>query len=415
MVKAAYPAIKARPAGRRRRDRRDDRQQHRLPRGALRARRSRARSTPSACTPTPPAWSTAPAHYYRDEQRPHRPLHVHRLPRGARRDGAQRRRRQADLDDRAGLEHAVHRAPGPATSASGRARSRSASARRSRPSSSRRPTAASPPTRSSASRSGSASRTSPARPTPAATGSTGRRRAEARRGRVRGARRAASRRSRAAARSTPAGPEIRIAKPLDGAQVRRHVRRSTRGRSTRAGGVGIRRIEIYADGKFERSFGDGARADVAPSGRRATGSSGKHTLDVQGLATRPTTRHRIDHRPQGPQAAEGHDRRDARARAARRHDRQGHGRRRAGARAQPRSTCPRGKAFVEFQQRSGGVGAGGRRVHRIGAAPSRPVDVTQASRAGLARVPALPRSQAGSRSRARSRCTSRSPDAATGG
>ena len=38
--------------------------------------------------------------------RPRRPLLVHGLPRGPRRDGPQRRRRQADLDDRARLEHA---------------------------------------------------------------------------------------------------------------------------------------------------------------------------------------------------------------------------------------------------------------------------------------------------------------------
>ena len=39
--------------------------------------------------------------------RPHRALRVHRLPRGAPRDGPQRRRRQADLDDRDRLEHVV--------------------------------------------------------------------------------------------------------------------------------------------------------------------------------------------------------------------------------------------------------------------------------------------------------------------
>ena len=62
--------------------------------------------------------------------RPRRPLHVHRLPRGPRGDEPARRRRQADLDDRARLEHAVDRADTPAASASARAPSRSASPRR---------------------------------------------------------------------------------------------------------------------------------------------------------------------------------------------------------------------------------------------------------------------------------------------
>ena len=70
-----------------------------------------------------------------------------------------RRRRQADLDDRDRLEHAVDEARS-CNVGRGRARSRSACRRAARRASCAPRTAASPPTRSSASRSGSACRTS---------------------------------------------------------------------------------------------------------------------------------------------------------------------------------------------------------------------------------------------------------------
>jgi hypothetical protein len=52
------------------------------------------------------------------------------------------------------------------------------------------------------------------------------------------------------------GPEIRIAEPLDGARFVKKLPIDARAVDS-AGGVGIRRIEIWADGKFARSFGDG--------------------------------------------------------------------------------------------------------------------------------------------------------------
>ena len=52
------------------------------------------------------------------------------------------------------------------------------------------------------------------------------------------------------------GPEIRISKPLDGAQFV-DVLPIDAAAVDAAGGVGIRRIEIWADGHFARSFGDG--------------------------------------------------------------------------------------------------------------------------------------------------------------
>ena len=80
---------------------------------------------------------------------PRRPLHVHGLPRGPRGHEPPRRRRQADLDDRAGLEHADDGAQllpvGEWTGHQAARRHRGAAGRSSSP----RPTAASPPTRSS--------------------------------------------------------------------------------------------------------------------------------------------------------------------------------------------------------------------------------------------------------------------------
>jgi hypothetical protein len=52
------------------------------------------------------------------------------------------------------------------------------------------------------------------------------------------------------------GPEILIAKPLDGARFVDVLPIDATAVDS-AGGVGIRRIEVWADGKFARSFGDG--------------------------------------------------------------------------------------------------------------------------------------------------------------
>ena len=103
ILKAAYPRDQGGRPGREGAARAADRQQLQLP---------RARSTPparggsfdavgvhtdTACLVDPPS-----AFYREDGQR--RALHLPGLPHGPRRDGRQRRRRQADLDDRAGLD-----------------------------------------------------------------------------------------------------------------------------------------------------------------------------------------------------------------------------------------------------------------------------------------------------------------------
>ena len=103
------PGDQGRAAARRRRHRRDDRQQHGLHRAALRARRQGSFDAVGVHTDTA-CLTDGPDVYLPRRARPRRPLHVHRLPRGPRGDEPPRRRRQADLDDRAGLEHADDRA-----------------------------------------------------------------------------------------------------------------------------------------------------------------------------------------------------------------------------------------------------------------------------------------------------------------
>jgi hypothetical protein len=72
------------------------------------------------------------------------------------------------------------------------------------------------------------------------------------------------------------GPDIQIAKPTDGAKFVDVLPIDARAVDT-AGGVGIRRIEVWADGKFEYSFGDG-HALMRSFWPVADWKRGKHTL-----------------------------------------------------------------------------------------------------------------------------------------
>jgi hypothetical protein len=72
------------------------------------------------------------------------------------------------------------------------------------------------------------------------------------------------------------GPEIRIAEPLDGARFVDVLPIDARAVDAN-GGVGIRRIEIWADGHFSRSFGDG-HALMRSFWPVAHWKRGKHTL-----------------------------------------------------------------------------------------------------------------------------------------
>ena len=225
---------------------------------------------------------------------------------------AQRRRRQADLDDRARLEHAEHGAAAPATPACGRGRSRSASARRSRPSSSRRPTAASPPTRTSQVALWFGLQDIPGSKY---AGGYGLYRAD---GSPKPLRRRVPARSPRGIAPLPcggvidkSGPDIQVAQPLDGAKfVDVIADRRARGRLARR----RRHPRGSRSGPTASSSARSATATrrCAASGRLALLEARQAHADVQGRGRGRQHVVEDDHRLQGAQAAEGQDRGDAR-------------------------------------------------------------------------------------------------------
>ena len=72
------------------------------------------------------------------------------------------------------------------------------------------------------------------------------------------------------------GPDIQVAQPTDGLKFVDMFDVDAKAVDS-AGGVGIRRLEFYADGKFVRSFGDGV-ADISPWWNSRYWKRGKHTL-----------------------------------------------------------------------------------------------------------------------------------------
>jgi hypothetical protein len=72
------------------------------------------------------------------------------------------------------------------------------------------------------------------------------------------------------------GPDIQVAQPLDGLKFVDMFDVKAKAVDT-AGGVGIRRLEFYADGKFVRSFGNGV-ASISPWWDSRYWKRGKHTL-----------------------------------------------------------------------------------------------------------------------------------------
>jgi hypothetical protein len=77
------------------------------------------------------------------------------------------------------------------------------------------------------------------------------------------------------------GPEIAVAKPLDGLKFVDMIDIDAKGVDS-PGGVGIARIKLYADGKFERTFGDG-RARISPYWPSRYWKRGKHTLTFKAI------------------------------------------------------------------------------------------------------------------------------------
>ena len=249
-----------------------------------------------------------------------------------------------------------------------------------------RPTAASPPTRSSASRSGSACRTSRARRTRAATASTA---PTARPSRPP----PRSARSTAASRPQPcggvidtSGPQIQVAQPLDGLKFVDMFDVDAKARRLAPAASASARLEFYADGKFVRSFGDGA-ASISPWWDSRYWKRGKHTLtfkaeDEAGNKTSKTiTVYKVK------QAPEGQDRRP-RSRSSSSTPRTVKVTGGVTPRTAHAATKLRGKAFVVFQKQAGRKWKTAQGPH---AAPAGRCAVTKrSSRGTLARVPELP-------------------------
>jgi hypothetical protein len=179
------------------------------------------------------------------------------------------------------------------------------------------------------------------------------------------------------------GPDIRIAQPLDGAKFVDVLPIDARAVDS-DGGVGIRRIEVWADGKFEYSFGDG-HALMRSFWPVADWKRGKHTLtfkaedEAGNKSSKSISVYKVRRLPKLKTAASlGLERLDpftvrvtggvslAKAHAA---------------------SKLRGKAFVVFQKR---VKAKGRlkwrTKHRVGRRASKGVDVTKRLESGSWRV-----------------------------
>jgi hypothetical protein len=93
------------------------------------------------------------------------------------------------------------------------------------------------------------------------------------------------------------GPEIEIAEPLDGTKFVDMIDIDARGVDS-SGGVGIARIKMYADGKFERTFGDG-HARISPWWPSRYWKRGTHTLtfkaidEANNVITKSVTVHKV--------------------------------------------------------------------------------------------------------------------------
>ena len=95
------------------------------------------------------------------------------------------------------------------------------------------------------------------------------------------------------------GPQIEIAEPLDGLRFVDMIDIDARGVDS-PGGVGIARIKMYADGKFERTFGDG-HARISPWWPSRYWKRGKHTLTFKAIDEASNVLIEVGHGLQGPQ------------------------------------------------------------------------------------------------------------------
>jgi hypothetical protein len=97
------------------------------------------------------------------------------------------------------------------------------------------------------------------------------------------------------------GPELVVAKPLDGLKFVDMIDIAAKGVDS-PGGVGIARIKFYVDGKFERTSGDG-EFDISPFWDSRYWKRGKHTLtfkaidEANNVITKTVTVHKVKKLP----------------------------------------------------------------------------------------------------------------------
>jgi hypothetical protein len=178
------------------------------------------------------------------------------------------------------------------------------------------------------------------------------------------------------------GPDIQIAQPLDGTKFVDVLPIDARAVDS-DGGVGIRRIEVWADGKFEYSFGDG-HAKMRSFWPVADWKRGKHTLtfkaedEAGNKSSKSITVYKVRKLPKVKTSASlGLEQLDPfTVRVT--------GRVSLAKKAHAAAKL-RGKAFVVFQKR----GSGKRKwatKHRIGRRAAKTVSVTQRLKPGSWRV-----------------------------
>jgi hypothetical protein len=177
------------------------------------------------------------------------------------------------------------------------------------------------------------------------------------------------------------GPQIEIAQPLDGLRFVDMIDIDAQGVDA-PGGVGIARIKMYADGKFERTFGDG-HARISPWWPSRYWKRGKHTItfkaidEANNVITKSVTVHKVKRLPKVATSAtlslEHLDATTVKVTGA------------VSSRTAHAATSLRGRAFVVFQKRVGGKRKW-KTVHRIGRRADKPVGVTKRVKPGAWRV-----------------------------
>jgi hypothetical protein len=170
------------------------------------------------------------------------------------------------------------------------------------------------------------------------------------------------------------GPSIEIAEPLDGTRFVDMIDIDAKGVDS-PGGVGIARIKLYADGKFERTFGDG-HARIAPFWPSRYWKRGKHTLtfkaidEANNVITKSVSVYKVRRlKTSAKLTLEQVDPRTVRVSG--------------GVTARATATKLGGRAVVVFQKQAGRKW---KTVHRIRRRASRPVAVTQRVKPGTWRV-----------------------------